>query len=103
MPHPIYGPPQHRMTELAIKLWLPTKENGRKTTLQAFGISETSRGSLWSLREEWSASDVQPGGYEPTDALHHLAMVAMQDQPTTQAQVEACLVGEGWKQLELDL
>lgn len=102
MPHPIYGPPSHRLTTVHFVLTLPTKENGRHSRLEAHGRSSTSRAALWSVSETWTQSE-QDAGLQPTDALHHLGLVAMQDQPITQRQLELGLTGQGWEQLELPL
>lgn len=102
MPHPIYGPPSHELTSITAILHLPTSFNGRSYRLEVSGRSITSRPSLWSVTETWTQAE-QSAGLQPTDALHHLALVASQDRPTTQHQLEMCLIGEGWEQLKLDL
>lgn len=100
MPHPIYGPPNHVLTTVEFKLYLPTPKNGRRTRLEASGRSETSRTALWSVTESWAPEEVR-AGLEPTDALHHLALVASQDLPHSQTGLEASLVGSGWGDVPL--
>lgn len=102
MPHPIYGPPQHRLTTVHFTLSLPTRENGRHTRLEAQGRASTQRSSLWSVSETWTWAE-QRCGLEPTDALHHLALVVVQDRPSSQDHLEASLTGNGWEQLELPI
>lgn len=102
MAHPIWGKPQHQLLRVTFTLELPTSQNGRTTRLIAVGSSETARASMWVVRETWSPSE-QEAGLQPADALHHVALVALQDHPTSQTQMEACLIGEGWEQLQLDL
>lgn len=102
MPHPIYGPPQHRLSVVHFTLTLPTRENGRRTRLEAHGRAVTQRASLWSVSETWEGAEVR-AGLEPTDALHHLALVASQDRCATQDHLERSLTGQGWEQLELEL
>lgn len=95
--HKIWGDPAHELEAVHFQLYLPTKFNERTTTVVATGTSRTSRPSMWVLREEWSASEIEHG-YQASDALSHVALVALQDHPTSQAQMEACMVGEGWAQ-----
>lgn len=102
MSHPIYGPPQHRLTQVLFTLHLPTRENGHLTRLEAQGRSSTTRASLWSVSESWTR-DEQRAGLEPTDALHHLALVAVQDRCSSQDHLERSLTGNGWEQLELPM
>ena len=97
MPHPIWGRPQHQLEAVYFQIYLPSVENSRTTTMIATGTSRTSRPSMWSIREQWVGGE-QERGYQPGDALHHVCMTAMQDRPTSQAQMEACMIGEGWKQ-----
>lgn len=102
MPHPVYGPPQHRLDEVVFKLWLPTPANGHQTVVAATGVSSTQRASLWHVKETWEPNRTR-GGYEPSDFIVHSALVACQDHPTSQEQYEACIRGEGWCQDELPL
>lgn len=102
MPHPIFGRPEPRLARVQLVLTLPTIENGRHTRLEATGWSPLKRSSLWSVSETWTAAD-QRGGLEPTDAAHHLLLVACQDRPSSQNHLERSLTGQGWEQLELDL
>ena len=102
MPHPIYGDPKHELDEVHVSLWLPTPKNAHVTAVQMLGVAETQRGSLWCLKERWERHETR-GGYEASDFVHHAIMVALQDWPTSQQQMEACLIGEGWAQDELPL
>ena len=97
MPHPIYGDPNHELHQVVITITLPRPENGGQTSLAAHGRSDTCRTALWTLEDLWSSVE-QRHGYEPADAASHIVMVSMQDHPTSQRQVEACMVGEGWAQ-----
>lgn len=102
MPHPIYGAPSHELEAVYVHLVLPNRANEHKTTLHVTGTSGTSRPALWVLREAWSWSE-QQAGLQPCDAVTHALLVALQDRPTSQAQMEACMIGEGWVQESLDL
>ena len=102
MPHPIYGAPSHELEVVHFSLDIPRRANEHKTTLRASGTAGTSRPSLWNVHESWSWTE-QERGYQPSDAMAHVLLVAMQDRPTSQEQFEACMIGEGWSQLRLDL
>ena len=102
MPHPIYGPPAHELDSVLLTLHLGTPRNGHRWRLEVQGRSATSRASLWSISEAWERSE-QRGGYEPTDAAHHVLLAAAQDRCTSLAHLQASLRGEGWEQLELPL
>lgn len=100
MPHPIFGPPNHVLTSVRFSLHLPTPQNGSSWRLEAAGESVTQRASLWSVQESWQRDDVSRG-YQPCDALHHLALVAAQDRPNTQDALEKALHGLGWEDVPL--
>lgn len=102
MPHPIYGDPSHALETVEFSLVLPVRSNEHRTSLQCIGRSGTARSALWVVKESWSWSE-QEAGLQPTDAMAHVGLVSLQDRPTSQQQVEACLIGEGWSQLTLDL
>lgn len=102
MPHPIYGPPVHELDSILLTLHLATPRNGRVYRLEAQGRSATQRSSLWSVSERWDHTE-QRGGYEPTDAAHHLLLACAQDRPASLSHLQASLRGEGWDQLALDL
>lgn len=103
MPHPIFGPANHTLETVRFTLRLPTPSNGRKTVVEASGWSSTKRASLWHHTESYDFSDMMPGGYDPADVLHHVALVALQDHPSSQHHFEMSIRGVGWEQLELDL
>lgn len=100
MPHPIYGDPNHVLTSVEVRLYLPTRYESGETRLTAYGQSTTCRTALWSIGESWTPADVH-AGLSPAEAAHHVLLTAIQDQPTSQRQMEACLVGEGWAQPQL--
>lgn len=102
MPHPVYGPPQHQLEVVTLRLALPTNRNGRRARLEAQGRSETQRQALWSVTESWTAEEHR-AGLEPTDAAHHVLLCAMQDRPRDQYALERSLTGQGWEQLELPI
>lgn len=97
MPHPIYGPPSHRLEVVHFRLALPLKRNGYLTSLAVKGESSTSRSSLWTISETWTP-DEQEAGLQPTDALHHIALIAVQDRPSSQDAMFRQLTGEPYIQ-----
>lgn len=92
MPHPIYGPPSHVLHRVEFTLALPVRTNGYRSRVTAHGYSETKRGTLWSMSEQWEVSG-RDHGLEPVDLLHHLALVSIQDHPTSQRELERGLRG----------
>lgn len=92
MPHPIYGPPEHKLEYVLLRLVLPLRSNDYESRVTAFGHSQTKRGFLWSFSESW-AHDMKGDEYGPADAVHHLALVALQDRPTTSSALELSLRG----------
>lgn len=97
MPHPIYGDPNHELEQVTITITLPKATNGWLTTVATAGRSSTCRTALWTMEESWERGETR-SGYEPADHASHVVMVCAQDHPTSQRQVEACMVGEGWSQ-----
>lgn len=101
MPHPIYGPPDHRLEVVTIRLHLPSRSTSWVGRAQATGESSTSKRSLWSDRlvvECLSTND----GLGLADYAHHLALVALQDRPVNQAQLDRALKGgDRWTEDEL--
>lgn len=102
MPHPIYGDPVHQLTSVEMKLYLPRRYKNGQFSLTAYGRSATCRESLWSIQETWTTAEVR-SGLPPSEAAAHVLLTAIQDSPSSQRQMEACLVGEGWTQPQLDL
>jgi hypothetical protein len=100
MPHPIYGPPSHELETVTFRLTIPTRRNNRTTALEVHGRTSTQRSHLWYIHETWTPAEIEHG-LQASDAIHHLALIALQDHPSSQAQVESCLTGQPWSQLEL--
>lgn len=102
MPHPIYGKPTHQLESVTFALHLPRRANGYLTRLEAAGRASTSRSALWTVSETWT-TDEQEAGLQPTDALHHLSLIAVQDTPSSQEALFRALTGELYIQEELPL
>jgi len=92
MPHPIYGPPEHRLSTVELRLTLPSRATRYEATLLARGRSSTQRNDLWVHHDQWSMA-TRGNDLAPVDALHHLALVVMQDRPITLSALEHGLRG----------
>lgn len=92
MPHPIYGPPEHRLATVEARLEVPTRANDYWTRLHVVGRSTTKRAALWTVTEAWQATG-RDLGLVPVDALHLVALIALQERPRSQAEVEYHLRG----------
>lgn len=97
MPHPIYGQTQHHLSTVTIKLWLPSRANDWKSQILATGEAATKRSALWSHSERWP-DPLEVVGMTMTDAVSHLALIAVQDRPASQDMFEFHL--KGGKQYE---
>lgn len=92
MNHKIYGKPNHKLDTVSIKLWLPTAASNWQSKLLVMGDTYTQRSSLWSHCEMWS-DPLEVTGMTMTDAVHHIALIAVQDRPTTQEMFDFHLHG----------
>lgn len=97
MPHPIYGDPSHELEAVSLHIWLPSRRLDLPTRVMAAGRANTSRTALWTIEQTWATGE-DAHGYNVGDFCSHVAMVCLQDHPTSQQQVDACMVGEGWAQ-----
>lgn len=100
MPHPIYGPAEHALESLEVRLTLPTRRNGRLAQLTVHGNSTTKRGSLWTVQEQWTHAE-QQHGLQPADMLHHLVLASFQDRPVTSGGLQRSLGTPGWEDTPL--
>jgi len=97
MSHPTFGRPTHKLETVTLKLWLPQRKNDFKATLLATGEATSSRSALWSHREDWP-DPLEVVGMTLTDAVAHVALIAVQDQPASQDMFNFFL--RGGKQFE---
>lgn len=100
MPHPVYGPPSHKLEQVTLSLWLPSAANGRTTRLEVAGRASTARPALWSYRETWTPADVE-SSLQPVDTAHWLLLAVAQDQPSSQAAFDRCVQPGGWEDVPL--
>ena len=71
---------------------------GLLITLHAAGACDRKRGAIWTYNE---TIGVDEGRYSAADLIHHLALVAIQDRPSTDLALTRGLCGSGWEQPEL--
>lgn len=102
MPHPIYGPPSHDLHRVEITLGLPLRTNGFRSRVTAHGYSATKRGALWSIQDQWELVG-RDHGLEAADLVHHLALVSLQDRPTSSTQLDRSLTGGYFDQEQMPL
>lgn len=100
MPHPIYGPPNHRLTRVTATMSLPVSRLTGPTTVRIVGEAQTSRGELWSVAETWQANK-QVNGLEPSDWAGWVLLSAWQDRPNSQQALERALRPVGWDEPQL--
>ena len=81
---------------------VPTRSNDYWTRLHVAGRSTTKRAALWTVTESWRATG-RDLGLVPIDALHLIALVAAQERPRSQAEVEYHLRGGARQPEELTL
>lgn len=102
MPHPIYGPPEHRLEHLEVKVHLPEAANNHTTSVLVQGISGGKRAPLFTLAEHWGPDEITRG-LQASDWLAHVVLSVLQDRPAGQQPAEQALRGEGWEQGSLPL
>lgn len=96
--------PIHVLDSLDIKLWLPDKVEGHPPHLEVHGRSRTKRGNLWTYAESFPDERSSSQGYGVGDALHHIALVCIQDTPNTMDRLDFALSGGvTWWQGELPI
>lgn len=71
---------------------------GLLITLYAEGRCDRKRGTIWTYNETIEADQDR---YSAPDLVHHLALVAIQDRPTTDLALTRGLCGSAWEQPEL--
>ena len=92
MPHPIYGPPEHKLHRVEFKLELPARLNNYQAHLTCLGYASTKRATLWSTSESFECRNTVLD-LAVVDVLQHVALVAIQDRPTTSSALELGLRG----------
>lgn len=81
---------------------LPNLEDRQAYALAVSGRSETKRANLWTYQELFTPELDQEKGYSAADALHHVALVCIQDRPNSLERLQFALRGGiAWSQEEI--
>lgn len=91
MTHPFR--PIHRLHSIEARLVLPVEGEPQAFGLAVHGRSETKRGNLWSYQELFTPELDHQKGYSVADALHHVALVCIQDRPNSLERLNFALRG----------
>lgn len=98
----MWAPPSHRLEEVQITLYLPGEHDSGVTSMRVAGRASTKRANLWTYQEHFDPSLDAEKGYSVSDAVHHVALVCLQDRPNTLARLDFALRGGlSWSQDEL--
>lgn len=92
MPHPIYGPPNHKLEVVRLSIHVPTTLSGHRYICEAAGDSSGKRASLWATSEIWTPED-EPTPLVVTDWVHHVVSSVLVDHPADQENLERSLRG----------
>lgn len=96
--------PRHHLTSIEARLSIPHPVDRLQQVLTVSGRSVTKRTNLWTYHEAFDLELMQEKGYSAADALHHIALVCIQDQPNTLDRLDFALKGGlAWVQGEFDL
>ena len=74
-------------------LRLPLGQGEHSVSVTAIGRCATKRNALWTYAESFDHRDDRSKGYGPADALHHIALVAIQDLPGRLEDLDLALRG----------
>lgn len=94
--------PFHRLNRVEFTLYLPRYDHAVSSEMRAAGYSDTKRAALWHYHEAFDHVLDAEKGYGVGDALHHVALVALQDRPNSLDRLEFALRGGlAWEQAPL--
>lgn len=92
----------HTLETVEITLWLPGPDDVGVTSMRAAGRASTRRANLWTYQEHFEPDVDREKGYGIGDAVHHVALVCLQDRPNTLERLNFALRGGlAWHQDEL--
>lgn len=95
---------KHMLTSIEARLSIPHPVDRLQCVLTVHGRSVTKRANLWTYQEYFDLELMTEKGYSAADALHHIALVCLQDQPNTLERLNFALRGGlAWEQGEFDL
>lgn len=90
---------QHKLERVSFTLNLQDMLSIGEVGLHAHGEASTARHHLWNYEEVFDDLSQPIKGYSAADALHHIALVAMQDRPVRLDDLELALRGGvSWSQ-----
>lgn len=94
--------PHHKLTSVDLSLRLPADPADSWVNLRVAGRSVTQRADLWTYEEAFGPDSYSEQGYGPSDALAHIALVAIQDRPNSLARLHFALNGGlSWEQQQM--
>ena len=94
--------PHHRLARVEFTLHLPVDPADRSSVMRATGYSDTKRAALWNYHEAFDSVLDNEKGYGVADALHHVALVALQDRPNSLDRLQFALRGGlAWEQSQM--
>lgn len=91
--------PLHTLDRVQTTLYLPQRVGSHEYSIRAVGISPMKATPLWTYQEAFDPDLEEEKGYSAADALHHIALVTIQDRPRTLKNLEFALRGGiAWEQ-----
>jgi hypothetical protein len=84
---------QHELQTVTFHLNFYDHGDGPEQSLSAHGRTDTKRSALWSYNEHFGPAEDMERGYSAADAIHHIALVAVQDKPAHLSQLNIALRG----------
>lgn len=84
---------RHTLDRVELHLDLRDPLGDGETGIRAVGRSETKRSALWTYQETFLRGDLLVKGYSAADALHHIALVCVQDRPSSLERLDFALQG----------
>lgn len=92
----------HNLESVELTLWMPKPDESDAHSIRAAGRASTKRANLWTYQETFDDALSAEKGYSAADALHHIALVCMQDRPNSLERLNFALRGGlAWHQDEL--
>lgn len=92
LPHKAFAV-SHQLTRVDFTLELPLSITGGECSISAVGRASSKRTALWTYAETFEPLTSKEKGYEPHDALAHIALACLQDRPTSSNLLHFALSG----------
>lgn len=84
---------KHELDRVELHLDLRDPLGDGEQGIRAVGRSEHKRTALWVYQETFVPGDFLAKGYSAADALHHIALVCVQDRPSSLERLDFALRG----------